>query len=302
MSHANFNILYDGPALADHRMEVRDLAPALLALAATMEEANMLLNGDKAKLAVSVKGSFKTGSFGVDLNVVQTLLSQVTDLFNDTPVTGALNMLTLLGFVATGGAGVLGLIKWVRGRKIRRVELLENGSARFYIDDEHYDVEQSVLKLYRYHKLRKALEDAVAKPLERDGIETFAVRVGEGAFVEVCKAEGAWFIAPEWEVTPLEEVEFECNVQLVNISFRDENKWRFSDGISTFHAAIVDADFLRSVQQNQAVFSKNDLLKVRMGKRQWLQGDDMKTEYTVLKVLEHRHAASQLRLPLDEPR
>ncbi len=299
MSQASFNIVYDGPALVDHYMDVRELAPALMALGTVLEEANAVLNGGRATLSVRVKGSFKTGSFGVDLDIAQTLLSQVADLFNDSRITGPINLLTLLGFVATGATGLVGLIKRVGNRPIRKVELMENGSARFYIDDDHFDVEQTVLKLYRNYKIRKAMEDAIAKPLDRDGVESFAVSVSGEGFVEVVKSERALFIAPNPDDTELDDTEFDCNVQLVNVSFREDNKWRFSDGISTFHASIVDADFLNRVRQNQVAFAKNDLLKVRMGKRQWLHGEEMKTEYTVLKVLEHVQAATQLKLPFD---
>lgn len=300
MSHTTFHILYDGPALSEHRMEVRDLAPALLALGVMLEEANSVLNGDHARLSVSVKGSFKTGSFGIDLNVGQTVVSQVIDFFNNSHITGAVNLLTLLGFAVTTRKGLLGLVKWVRNRKIRRVEILNTDIARVFIDDEHLDVEQDVIKLYQHHKLRKALEDVIVKPLDQEGIETFAVKVGESeTFVEISKTERSWFISPEPDDTPLDETVFERNLQLVNVAFRDDNKWRFSDGVSTFYAAILDQNFLSRVQQNQISFSRNDILRVRLNMRQWLHGEDMKTDYEVLEVIEHRRAASQLKLPFD---
>jgi hypothetical protein len=31
-NHEHFNVVYDGPALAEHRMDVRDLAPALVVI------------------------------------------------------------------------------------------------------------------------------------------------------------------------------------------------------------------------------------------------------------------------------
>ena len=43
--------------------------------------------------------------------------------------------------------------------------------------------------------------------------------------------------------------------------------------------------------------AKGDILKVRLHRRQWLSGEDMKTIYTVLEVLEHRRATVQLPLP-----
>src|SRR5690606_6815674 len=67
--HARFHLVYDGPALVQHQMDVRALAPALLAMSDLVERANELLNGDNAKVSVNVNASFKSGSFGIDLEL-----------------------------------------------------------------------------------------------------------------------------------------------------------------------------------------------------------------------------------------
>ena len=71
-----FYVVYDGPALASHEMDVRELAPALLAFSSLFEEANSILNRDRAKITLNVKGSFKVGCFGFELSVVQDTLQR----------------------------------------------------------------------------------------------------------------------------------------------------------------------------------------------------------------------------------
>ena len=66
MSKETFTIAYDGPALQDGAMEVRDLAPALLALGQLLDAANATLNGDAAKIKLQVKAT-GTGSFEIAL-------------------------------------------------------------------------------------------------------------------------------------------------------------------------------------------------------------------------------------------
>lgn len=61
-----FRIVYDGPALETHEMNVRDLAPALLSLSDALEEAGKTLYGNKTVVSVKVNASFKAGSFGID--------------------------------------------------------------------------------------------------------------------------------------------------------------------------------------------------------------------------------------------
>ena len=90
MSTCRFAIAYDGTAVADGRMSVKDLAPALLAVGELFDAANAILNEDAAKVEAHVKATSE-GSFEVALECVQTsLLDQVVNLFSGNKVTAIL--------------------------------------------------------------------------------------------------------------------------------------------------------------------------------------------------------------------
>lgn len=78
---SDFRITYDGPALNMSEMDVRELAPALLAIGDLLTASVSVLCGDKIQPQVNVKGSFKTGSFGIDFVLVTDFLTRVKDIF-----------------------------------------------------------------------------------------------------------------------------------------------------------------------------------------------------------------------------
>ncbi|CUJ80717.1 MULTISPECIES: hypothetical protein [Achromobacter] len=306
MSNAKFHILYDGPALESNEMNVRDLAPALLALGQVLEDANTALNDGKAKIAVKVKASFKTGCFGIELDVVQTLLQQAQTLFSNEKVATAKQILEWLGLLLqtsayAGGSllGLIGFLKWLRNRTIKRVVLLDDGLVRVELDDAHLVVEQQVIELFRQTKLRQSLE-GVLKPLETEGITEFAVTDQKQTkrFITVSRDDVPSLAAPELVPEVLSEQDVEMNLQLVSISFRDDNKWRFSDGSTVFYATVSDPLFLQQVKSNEP-FASGDILKASLRRTQSLVGDTMKTDYTLTKVLEHRRAAAQIPLSFE---
>lgn len=310
MNKQHFRIVYDGPALQEHTMDVRDLAPALLAMGDVLEEANYVLNGERAKVSVQVKASFKTGCFPIDLDVVQSLANQIKDLLATHAVANAKEILDLLGIgaydaakgVAVGACGGLfALIKWLRGRKPTGIELLNNGTVRVICDNESYETEQRVLELYRCYKLRQALEAAILKPLEKPGIQSFAIQTTVGKFFEIERGMADWFRAPAPESEDMGKTEYETNLQLVSLSFREDNKWRFSEGATTFYATIADERFLDGINKNEVSFSKGDILKAHVRKHQWLAGEELKTEYVIKEVKEHRRASVQMKLPFILP-
>jgi hypothetical protein len=85
---------------------------------------------------------------------------------------------------------------------------------------------------------------------------------------------------------------------IISLAFKDDNKWRLNDGTGAISATIEDADFLAKVYANQIAFSKGDILicDVRVVQKQAEAG--LRTEYTVIRVVELRPGIRQIPLPL----
>ena len=125
MSSTSFEVAYDGDALADGTMDIRQLAPALLCVGKLIEHSNQVLNGDRATVAVHVKTGTQPGSFPVDLKLVFGLAEQVSAVFGGSDVKDAQEMLALLGFLGPTADGLsiisslLAFFKITKGRKPR---------------------------------------------------------------------------------------------------------------------------------------------------------------------------------------
>lgn len=300
MSKKTLYIAYDGPALASHEMDVRELAPALLALSDMFEEANRILNGGKAKISLNVKGSFKTGSFGFDLSVCQNVLQSLLNFGSASEVQSAATLATLLGFSVLGGVkGVIQVIRWIRGRKIDKIEV-KDSIAILYIDDEFLEIEEKILRLLKNERIRKSLEDAIKKPLEHDGIDSFGFTDDpESQKMDlIVKDEAVFYVTPKAVPEDLGATEYETTLQIVGVTFQDKNKWRFSDGISnTFYADMLDADFLSKVDNHVILFGKGDIIRAKIREQKIIDpSGTMRAERAIVHVFEHRNAAIQLKL------
>lgn len=295
MKHENFRITYDGAALQSHEIDVRVLAPALLAVGDLLEHANRIINDGQAKVSVNVKGSLKTGSVNIDFAVVQGIVAHAVDFLSGKEITAAATLLALLGFSAKDGVNsALKVIKWMRGRAIRKVEMQEK-SATLFVDDDQLEIELEVLELIRDYDLRRSIE-SVLEPLERDGIDVFAVGTDTEILETISKDERAWFKSPPAVSRDLETNRYQKSVQIERIEFSETNKWRFYDGAGSFYATIIDSEFLNKIALNEAAFSRGDTLRVDIEERQRIEGDRLKSEYVITKVLEHRRGMKQISL------
>ena len=296
---ADFKIVYDGPDLRDHLMDVRDLAPALLSASQLIERANCLLNGDRVTIKLEVR-ALQAGSFEIWLELSQSLYDQAARFLSGDLIESALNLKEIL---FGGGISLWVLYKFLKGRKPDRLEQLDADSVRITIDGKSQVFPLKLLRLYEDMAIRKAVEDML-QPLEKEGIDSFVVRSGNDAVALTTKDERIYFASfPEgYSDDLLSDREYEGVFAIISIAFKDDNKWRLSDGLSTFNAAICDKSFLERVDMRREAFYKGDLLRCQIRTRQWDTEKGLKTEHEVIRVIEHIQSGTQLKLfSLPEP-
>ncbi|MFV0420617.1 hypothetical protein [Oleidesulfovibrio sp.] len=305
MSKANFSIYYDGAALKDSKMDVKELAPALLALGELLEHSNAVINGDRSSVRVNVT-AFQSGCFGVDFEVVQNFLSHVQSLLSEgSKVREALELLNLLGITPVAAAcGLFWLIKKAKGRKPKNIKVLVNGNVIFIFacedgSEEEIEVTKEVAALYNNEMVRNAVNQTVS-PLRKKGIDLMYSQSNNEKTPLATKSDVDYFALPESETeeTPINEEEQERLFSIRSLSFDPSNKWRLSDDTTTICVKITDRKFIQQVEDNSATFSKGDLLKVRLKtiqKEAYTTGP--KTEYEAVEVLEHIKRTQQLNFP-----
>ncbi len=289
-----FRFFYDGPALQGHQMDVKVIAPALMAMGQLLEQANKLVNGPKSRVQARVDASFIAGSFGVDIAVVAPdLWQQTKDMLSGNDATAVLNLIAFLGLGAGSVKGLVHLIKWLQGRAIDKVEVVNQDFVVVIVNEQRLKIDRPVLDLYRSYDVRQSLEGVMA-PLAEEGIDTFSTGVEGSPSVEVLKYQREWFNSPiPGDVQP-ESTSGTGLFRLVSLTFKDDNKWRFHDGTAEIYAVMADEHFSTRVAMGQEAFCSGDTLRVRYTKTQWLDGNKIRSEYRIDEVLEHISAYRQI--------
>lgn len=298
MTRDGFRIRFEGEGLAQGRMDVRDLAPALLSVGQLFDAANEALNGDAAKVNIEVQAT-ETACFDVALQCVQSLYDQVVGLLNGEDVSAAANLVTLV--TAGGGAyGLIGLVKKLQGGNPDTVTDLDDGTVKLTKNNISFIVPFKSWTLYQNMPVREAIS-SFADIVNRPEIESaeWCRDDGKTEPVLISKSEARYFAAPE----PLEEVIVDdthtAAYSIVSLAFKEDNKWRLHDGNNTISATIEHEEFIKKVNENEIAFAKGDVLICKVNVRQTRDKKGLHTEHKVLEVLEHKSAqpaAQQLSL------
>lgn len=296
-----FRISYDGPLLQEHSIDVKEFAPALMALGQLFEEVNRILNENRASVNLHIKAN-EGGSFESLLELIQHPSTQkFIEFFSGSEITAANNLLAIIfggGSIVGVGKGLFWLIKKLKGGKVDKIEDLGNGIVSLEFQNEKIEISTSLLRLYQDVGVRQAAQDVV-KPLAREGIDVFAIKHKKEIIETVTKEEVAYYQLPVIEDELVTETEHNAAYSIISLAFKEDNKWRLYDGNSTIHTLVKDEDFLRRVENNLISFSKGDILICAVKTIQYRNISGLRTEYEVLKVLEHRPAARQLLLTLN---
>jgi hypothetical protein len=181
-----FDLIYDGPALARHQMEARELGPALLALGNLITEANHRLNEDRAAVKVFVDSEMRPGSFSVAMEVWQRISDGGGAFLALGGVKTAKDILEWLDLLRPGGVvsaswGLLGYYRVRDGRKESSAQIITdvNGGnvvqISFSGDHNTYNLSPEVYKIANDPKVAKAIK-GVLQPLSSTGIEDFRTK------------------------------------------------------------------------------------------------------------------------------
>jgi hypothetical protein len=292
-TNTQLTVVYDGEALTSHSMDVRELAPALLSLGKLFDESNRVLNGENTQIKLQVK-AHEAGSFEILLELSQSLGNQISGFLTGDLITSALNLKELI----LGTAGLIYLIKKLKGGKPLSIKDLKNGMVRIEIEGETFEAPLKLLRLYQDIAIRKTVEE-VLKPLKNPGIDSFKIKQNKKVIELVNKSDLGYYTLPEIDDEKITENEHEASYSIVSLAFKEDNKWRLHDGNNTISVSVKDEDFLNRVESNEISFTKGDILVCKIKMVQFRTNTGLKTEYELLEVKEHKQAARQLSLLIE---
>jgi hypothetical protein len=278
VTEADFQFEYDGTAVADGLMDVRELAPALLALNDLLEAVDEELNRDLTSVRAFADANFKTGSFDVNLRVVQDVIGQIKGLLGSQDLKNAEEVVKTAGLAGKEAwMGYLSLKKWLGGRSIEhRSEPDEEGKIKVSISGDVKFTKEEVLKLISNDRANQAAERIVA-PLTHPGIDSVKFHDSRHADAPVVleKSDIEAYIRPDRTVGSIEETKDEPRVaqrtsqRLTRIwvlepSFIRGNKWLVEEASHKFYVDIQDKEFMDRVSRAEVPFTANTGLDVEL--------------------------------------
>ena len=259
----DFELTYDGPALATGRMPVRDLAPALLALGDLFHEAHAISAPTEAPVELEVRAAPRRGSFEVSLHLTT---SDVVNLLTSSEAVAAGTVVTLVG----GVVEPFKLIKWILARQAVSREDDRSAGTTTYIDQStNISIVVPFLsaELFERPTVRRRARDVVT-PLDAPGVEIMKIDTNLGESVEVRESETQAFAAAAENVEPVVDQEFEAVVSVISPSFKPKYRWRVALGDQVIMAKIGAEDFIARIQRHEVAFLEGDALSVP-----WLRSD-----------------------------
>ena len=279
-----FHIKYSGKSLENNEIDVCELGNALLAIGELLTVANTLINKNE-KISVRVKANEK-GSF--DVSLIAELLEKAKNALLSDGITAINNLYSLLFCVSA--PGIMYLIKITKGKKPSKITKTNDENVKIIINDKEYIISKSEFLLFENIAVRKSLY-RILSPLKQEGISKVTI-CDENEDITIHKGEEEYFYVQD-EQEELSDQIITGAYTIVSLAFRKDNKWRLSDGENTYQVTVKDEDLLERLDSESVSFFKRDILICEMRRRQYKVESGIKTEYELIKVLEHKKSNKQ---------
>lgn len=290
VSYARMTAHYDGEALRNHEIDVRLLSPALMGLSIAFERTQYHLNPNY-RIRLNARAT-REGS--VDIDLIVRIVNDGVNLFSGKEVTASLAAAVIGEYVFKG----IRLIKNVakHGGKPKQLEGpsdKDQGIDIQYPDGTVERTSQEVLDIVKDSDFVQGVKDSTA-PALHDGIdlvEFHLPEISESVTTEEAENINDFDISDSDVSTSTVEMV----IQALDVSFRDNGKWRVTDGIKKQFVNVEDTAFLKRVQDGDESFRANDMYTVKMRvEKKFDDKQQLTTRYVAIEqVLNHRHLGEQ---------
>lgn len=302
-AHEGLSIRYAGPALDAYSMDVRQLAPSLLALADLFVIAHNQVGPSLAPPPALEVTAQRGGSFIVDLWLaIQETGDTLIDVLNGRHATAGASAATL-------GGPVIAAVLWARNRlrkgRERDVTEVESGRVRItWPDGTRMEAPSEAQELVQNMDFNRAAA-RVFEPLRREGIDEVELRQrgrGRRESVQVAREDLPAFNTLEDDETLLSDNERMVVIRVENLAFKPGNKWRVNDGTASIWASVNDLAFMQRMSGGEERFADGDSFVVRMRDRQYQSpSEGIRVVHSIEEIVEHRSAPPPAdELPFDE--
>jgi hypothetical protein len=274
------NIVYDGEALKDHKMDILFFAESLQGLGNAIYEANTILNG-KSEFYVDVDAGLIAGSFGFKLSI-----KRGTESTKDVLKIIGLNTANLI----VGEKTVIDVLQRLKGRKVDIIEKNSTtGDVKLLVDGEEIECSSDVEKIVSSPSIRKAIDSFIHKPLLHPGVNSFEVSEGKTKKttpdLKITKDEAESFKSPKtiFETEKSEE-DIETTLTFVSANIQKKSGWNVIINDEPYQVKMDDDEFILKLTQPDAPSIFGELFVVKMKKITISDSVSKRSSYVVQKV------------------
>jgi hypothetical protein len=286
-SSAELSLSFEGDALNDGVIDVRDLAPSLIALGEVFTQANDLLNERQASIQLGIRAT-QRGSFEVQL-----VLSQVAVATAGFIAVGNIQSAAALTQLILGGdVSLLGLLKRLKGQKPTRVTEQSDG-VHLVADRLEIFVPTEAYRLYRQPSMLRGAA-GIIEPLLRGAVDRLVLRQAGREIDSVDQTEARYLRISGGDSEVLNEYIIPSAVlRLVSPRFAAD-KWQLNDGSNTKWYSMEDRRFQREIDQGRP-FRNGDMIVGRVRVTQFRDDENKLSQAQAIElVLEHRQTLDQI--------
>lgn len=288
MADEQLTLTYEGPAVDDGRMDVRELSPALIGMADAVAAAQRQLFPDDEPANVHVAATGR-GSFEVflDVEAVASIVGAAQQALTGSTATAAENVKTVVSTLRRA----LDLIRRLGGQAPASVDDRGDGDVVITVEGDNQapiTVSRPVYNVLIDRGVRDGARAAMS-PLNNPEIERARVE-HEGESTTIERHERSAFRLSD-DDAEVNEGTYEMTLTVLSVAF-DGASWRFHDGQSSWTARVTDDAYYGTVIAGQDAFRAGDLLRARVHIAQRIFPDGTaSTRREVVDVISHERVA-----------